>query len=664
MKIYIINLIVILFIGFSATVNPLWGDTINEDIKLSATDGTSGDEFGKSISIENDLIAIGAPYDDEYGEDSGSAYLFDKNTGLELFNLLPSDGEAGDEFGFSIAISNGIVAVGAPKDDDNGDNSGSVYLFDASTGTQLAKLTANDAETGDEFGNSITIYNGIVAVGAWRADEYGDDSGAAYLFNASTGNQLNILLPDTGYNYQTFGVSIAMDGGIVAIGARTYFVPGQGYTYAKAYLFDVPTGNQLNVLQADIENYNGDLGGHFADAIDINNGLVAVGAPNRSVFYDFSGAAYVFDASTGQQLHFIFPADGHDRDNFGISISIDNGGVAIGAHQDDDNGFNSGSAYLYNALTGAEIHKLLASDGEELDLFGASIAFDNGIIAVGAPADNDNGENSGSAYAFEVIPIEGILGDVNDDGAINVLDVIIIVNIAISTVEPTDYQLIVCDMNSDGSINVLDVIMTVNIILTGGKFKDDPVSSALIEIFGNQAKFNADGNVAGIQLQLSGNGELIPNLPVGWKFARSENTAIFYSMDGSSLESNTLFEFTDDLQIQSGIAGDWNGKGVEINLTSFPKEFGLFKPFPNPFNPATTISYAIAENSHVSLTVFNLTGKEIAKLFDSVQNEGYYSMSWNPEGLASGTYFVELGVFSTDKSRLIYSDISKVVFMK
>jgi hypothetical protein len=411
--------LLILLIGFCAAFNPIWGDTINEDIQLFATDSASGDEFGHSISMDNGVAAIGAPFDDDNGTNSGAAYLFDVSTGEQIVKLLPLDGVAGAEFGFSIAINNGIVAVGARADDENGDGSGAAYLFNVSDGTQLVKLIPTDAEPGDEFGNSIAIDNGIVAVGAWQADEYGDGSGAAYLFDASTGNQLDKLLPPTGNNYQTFGVSIAMDDGLVVIGARTFFDLNEGFIFAKAHLFDVSTGDQLNEFQPDILDLNGDQGGRFADAIDIDNGLVAVGAPNRSVVFDHSGAAYVFDVSTGSQLTYIVPDDAYDRDNFGISISIDNGNVAVGAHQDDDNGSNSGSAYLYDALTGNEIHKLLASNGAEFDLLGASVAINEDVTVVGAKGYTESHTGSVYVYSGTTNGIEDMDSNLSENFALN-----------------------------------------------------------------------------------------------------------------------------------------------------------------------------------------------------------------------------------------------------
>jgi len=145
-----------------------------------------------------------------------------------------------------------------------------------------------------------------------------------------------------------------------------------------------------------------------------------VGAWAKSIVFDHSGAAYVFDAATGLQVTRLVPSDGADRDNFGISISVDNGVVAVGAHQDDDNGFNSGSAYLFDAISGGPLEKLLASDGAVFDLHGSSVAIDAGVASVGAIGDDDNGADSGSAYVFYVsAPLPG---DFDDDGDVDQAD--------------------------------------------------------------------------------------------------------------------------------------------------------------------------------------------------------------------------------------------------
>jgi len=143
---------------------PAWGQVVNEDLKITASDGALGDEFGGAIDIDQGIIAVGARNDDDNGVDSGAAYLFSVTTGAQTAKLVPADGAAGDEFGFSVAVKGGVVVVGAVRDVHNGIASGSAYLFDASTGAQLAKLTASDAAAGDEFGFAVAT-DGVVGIG-------------------------------------------------------------------------------------------------------------------------------------------------------------------------------------------------------------------------------------------------------------------------------------------------------------------------------------------------------------------------------------------------------------------------------------------------------------------------------------------------------------------
>ena len=441
-------------VGIGLLAASTYGATLNEGYKVVASDAAADDEFGYAIDMSNGIIAVGARNDDDNGNNSGSVYLINASNGAQLAKLLPSDGAAGDQFGFSVAIQGGAVVAGAPGDVHNGVASGSAYIFDAATGVELGKLVPNDAEAGDEFGNSVAIDSGIVAVGAWRADDLGDGSGAAYLFDASSGAQLEKLLPDAGNNFQTFGVSIAIDDGVVAVGSRTFFVLGEGFTFAKVHLFDADTGQVTRVLQADIENYNGDQGGQFADSIDINNGLVAVGAPHRNVFFDFSGAAYVFDATSGEQLAFIFPEDRQDRDHFGSSVSIDNDGMlVIGANEDDDTAWSGGSAYLFGAASGSQVDKLLASDGADFDMFGSSVVIENGVIAVGATGFGES-TFEGAVYVFNQGGGNCVV-DLTGDGELDFFDVSAFLS-AYNAMNPT------ADFTGDGQFDFFDVSAFLN----------------------------------------------------------------------------------------------------------------------------------------------------------------------------------------------------------
>jgi len=359
---------------------------INEDLELLPGDGELFGLFGHSIAIDNGMVAVGARRE---RSQSGSAYLFDAVTGAQLFKLLPSDGEANDFFGSSIATDKGVVAVGATGDGDNGANSGSAYLFDATTGAQLFKLLPSDGAGSEFFGQSIAIDYGVVAVGAYFDEDNGPDSGSAYLFDAATGVQLFKLLPSDGATNDWFGSSIA-----------------------------------------------------------IGNGMLAVGAPGDDDNGAQSGSVYLFDA-TGAQLAKLWPSDAAAGDRFGSSIAIDNGMVAVGANKDFDNGTNPGSVYLFDAITGAQLAQLLPNDGAVGDLFGGSIAIHNDVVAVGAMGDGDNGMSSGSAYLFSV-PAPPCPADLTGDGELNFFDVSAFLT-AFASQDPA------ADFTGDGSFNFFDV---------------------------------------------------------------------------------------------------------------------------------------------------------------------------------------------------------------
>ncbi len=129
------SLFSVLVIGLVVVTIPAWGKgggVIYDDIKLLANNIASRDQFGYSIAKDNGFVAVGSFDDDDNDTDSGSAYIFDASTGKQIDKLIASDGSEGDFFGWSIAIANNIIVAGAAGDDDNGTDSGSAYVFDAS----------------------------------------------------------------------------------------------------------------------------------------------------------------------------------------------------------------------------------------------------------------------------------------------------------------------------------------------------------------------------------------------------------------------------------------------------------------------------------------------------------------------------------------------------
>ena len=295
-----------------------------------------------------------------------------------------------DPGGFhSIAIRPDRIVAGAPQAEFAGPEKGTAYLFDAATGQQLLRFDAGDAESFDWFGSSVTLNDDVVLVGSPRHNEFAfmADTGAAYVFSATTGQQLHDLTPADLGSGRRFGTSVSLSGDLAAIGA-------EGFEGA-VYVFDVAAGSELRKLTAS-DGVNGDrLGG----SVSISGALIAAGARYAD---SQAGAAYLFDANSGAELLKLLPADGAAGDTFGEAVAIDGDRVVVGAPRHDFNGERSGAVYIFDAVTGNELMKLVASDGVAHDRFGSSVAIHGPTIVVGAPQADTVGNNAGVAYVFDL----------------------------------------------------------------------------------------------------------------------------------------------------------------------------------------------------------------------------------------------------------------------
>jgi len=173
--------------------------------KLTADDGDLWDEFGSAVSVSGDYAIVGAWQDDGVGEDSGSAYVFERDPGgtwTEVEQLIADDAVADEWFGFWVSVSGERAIVGAIMDDEAGSGAGAAYVFAREPGgawAQVEKLMASDAVADDWFGASVAVSGDQAIVGAFGDDDSGLDSGAAYVFEwdcvIARGTQPDALLP-------------------------------------------------------------------------------------------------------------------------------------------------------------------------------------------------------------------------------------------------------------------------------------------------------------------------------------------------------------------------------------------------------------------------------------------------------------------------------------
>lgn len=282
-----------------------WGQII----KLIATDHTTGDEFGFSVAVSGDIIVVGAPNNDG----TGSAYVFQRdfdsadNWG-ERTKLVASDAAAGDVFGCAVSISGDTIAVGAHGHNHFGSDSGAAYIFQRDEGGtdnwgQVTEVLSTDLESGDEFGFSVSISSDLLAVGARLEKEAAANAGAAYLFERDEGGadnwgEIKKLTADDATPSALLGTSIAADTDTVVVGADFATSP-PGITGA-AYCFERDQGGAGNWGQArKIALPSLDVNDRLGGSVAIDFPVIAVGAPFRDGASPDIGTMYVLDGTSG-----------------------------------------------------------------------------------------------------------------------------------------------------------------------------------------------------------------------------------------------------------------------------------------------------------------------------------------------------------------------------
>jgi len=332
--------------------------------RLNASDGAAQDWFGYSLAYDHpsSALVVGAHYHDTNGNlDQGAAYVFDCSSSLsacaEAGKLTSSDGAPLDLFGFDLGISGTMIVVGANYHDTNGSlNQGAAYVFDCSsslsTCVEASKLSSSDGIQGDEFGVSVAISGSVIVVGAW--------------FSGANETEL------------------------------------QG----AAYVFDCPSPS-LCTETGKLNASDGAMGDTFGRSVAISGSLIAIGA----LHHDDRGAVYLFDCSSSfsscNQRSKLVASDGASGDEFSESLAISGRQILVGApFHDPENRTDQGAAYLFDCSSPSScvnVYKLEGSSGEAGDYFGTKVGFTGSSIAVSAPQHGP----LGSVYLFDLSCVQG-----------------------------------------------------------------------------------------------------------------------------------------------------------------------------------------------------------------------------------------------------------------
>ena len=388
---------------------------LEETSKFIDSDGAGGDNFGAAAAISGDYAIVGSPGDDS---SKGSATVFFRNGGTwELQQkITASDGSSNDKFGFSVAIDGIYAIVGAYV---VGSYTGAAYIFgrSGSSWSQLKKVAASDAASGDRFGYSVGISGDYAIVGACKEDEEGTDAGAAYIFDRNYGlgagwwQRVKLTGSDSEENAE-FGFSVAISGDYAIVGSPKENNPG-GDDRGSAYVFerDGTTWPKKTRFEALSQTYMD----YFGWSVSISGDYAVCGALYDDDGGSSSGSAYIFERSGGgvwgsdqgsysRETQKITASDAASSDYFGCAVGISGDRLVVGAYGDGGSGVDKGSAYLFNRSGGTwtESEKMVASDGVDGDSFGKAVAI-SGTYAIAGAEEDDNakGNSAGGAYLFE-----------------------------------------------------------------------------------------------------------------------------------------------------------------------------------------------------------------------------------------------------------------------
>jgi len=416
------------------------------DIDGEAANDYSG--YSVSLSSDGNIVAVGAYRNDGNGTNSGHVRVFEWNGNAWVQMGADIDGEAADDYsGHSVSLSSDgtILAIGAPYNDGTGSNSGHARVYEWNGSTWQQKGTDIDGEAADDYsGYSVSLSSDgtIVAIGAPYNDGTGAGAGhvRVYEWNGSTWQQKGTDIDgEAADDYSGYSVSLSSDGTIVAIGAPYNDGTGAGAGHVRVYEWNetawVQTGTEINGEVAGAES-------GYSVSLSSDGTIVAIGAPNDGSgagaghvrVYEWNGTAWV---QTGADI------DGEsvfDRSGESVSLSSDGTIVAIGAPWNDGNGRDAGHVRLYEWNGSAWQQKGVDIDGEAVDNYSGnsvSLSSDGTILAIGAFGNDDNGSFAGHVRVYSIVTTLSITYDSQGGSAVSDGDAATTVG-GVITALPTD----------------------------------------------------------------------------------------------------------------------------------------------------------------------------------------------------------------------------------
>ncbi len=382
---------------------------IGQDIDGEIAGGQSG--WSVSLSSDGNILANGAP---TVGNASGQVRIFENQAGnwVQLGQSINGEGTA-DQSGTSVSLSSdgSIVAIGAPRNDGNGNDSGQVRIYENQSGSWVQIGDDIDGETANNrFGAAVSISKegNIVAVGAPFNSGGAGASGHVRILENQSGNWVQIgqdIEGEFGGDFSGSAVSLSSEGTIVAIAAARN--DGNGNDSGHVRVYENQSGNWVQVGQ-DIDGES--AGDQSGSSLSLSNdgSRLAIGATFNNGNGGNSGQVRVFENQAGNWVKIGLDVNGEDAgDLFGWSVDLSSNGKVM-VSSGPANASSRGYAKIYQDQSGSWVQVGQDIDGEAANNFSGrsvSLSSDGMEVAIGANRNNDNGNDSGHVRVYDLSSI-------------------------------------------------------------------------------------------------------------------------------------------------------------------------------------------------------------------------------------------------------------------
>lgn len=309
-----------------------------------------------------------------------------------------------------------------------------LFLFSNITNAQgwgeTQKITPDDRALADEYGNSVSILNNIAVVGAKSVDGSSNDFGAVYIYQKDASNiwlETQKLFSSAPWQFDRFGVSVDLDENYLIVGARSqdYDVNGNNFidSSGAAYIFEKDTNGDWIEVQKLVASDRESFQPLFGETVAIDGNYAVINAPREKKGLagqddiDGAGACYIFERDTNgvwNEVQKIVASDRNINDRFGdFATTIYGDVIVVGSFRHDydassQNEISSaGAVYIFERGANgvwSEVQKIVASDREQGEWFGRSVAIQDNLLMVGASQEYLQGDLNaqyGAVYVFE-----------------------------------------------------------------------------------------------------------------------------------------------------------------------------------------------------------------------------------------------------------------------